>query len=143
MATSRSTSPFLSARARLGAAAGMLLAVAVACGTGTESVDGGASQDAAPACASLLPSSCPRAPSYANDVAPLVKRVCLPCHSPGGVAAERDLTTYKNLLRLESTALVQVNQCFMPPADAGATSAWTSDERTLLLQWFVCGSPDN
>lgn len=96
-----------------------------------------------PACVSGLPKTCPKAPSYATDIAPLTQRTCLPCHSKGAVASDRDLTTYKNLTRLETTAFIQVNECLMPPADAGPDVAMTPAERTELLQWFVCGSPNN
>jgi hypothetical protein len=95
------------------------------------------------ACPPALPTTCPHAPSYAKDIAPLVGRACVPCHSPGGVAFDRDLTTYRNLLRLETTDVVQVNACLMPPADAGPDAAMTLSDRRELLQWFVCGTPNN
>jgi hypothetical protein len=94
-------------------------------------------------CPPAAPSSCPETPSFAKDIAPLVKRACLPCHSPGGVAADRDLTTYANLIRLETTDFVQVDGCVMPPADAGPDASLSFQDRTEFLQWFVCGSPDN
>jgi hypothetical protein len=95
------------------------------------------------ACVAALPKTCPKAPSYATEIGPLTQRTCVPCHSHGGVASDRDLTTYKNLTRLETTAFIQVNECLMPPADAGPDVAMTHEERTELLQWFVCGSPNN
>jgi hypothetical protein len=95
------------------------------------------------ACPPAAPSSCPETPSYAKDIAPLIERACVPCHSPGGVAADRDLTTYANVVRLETTNFVQINGCVMPPADAGPDAALSLQDRTELLQWFVCGSPDN
>jgi hypothetical protein len=99
--------------------------------------------DSSAVCLPAAPSGCPEAPSYAKDIAPLVKRACVPCHSPGGVAADRDLTTYVNFVRLETTDFVQINGCVMPPADAGPDAALTFQDRTELLQWFVCGSPNN
>lgn len=95
------------------------------------------------ACPPVAASSCPQTPSYAKDVAPLVERACVPCHSPGGVAADRDLSTYSNFVRLETTDFVQVSDCLMPPADAGPDAALSLRDRTELLQWFVCGSPQN
>jgi hypothetical protein len=94
-------------------------------------------------CPPAAPSSCPATPSYAESIAPLVKRSCLPCHSPGQQAADRDLTSYANFVRLETTDFVQVEACLMPPADAGPDAAMSFADRTEMLQWFVCGSPDN
>lgn len=94
-------------------------------------------------CSASIPKNCPSAPSYANEIAPLVNRTCDTCHSINGSASDRDLTTYKNLTKLETTSLVQVADCLMPPSDAGADAMLSSDEREELLQWFVCGSPNN
>lgn len=95
------------------------------------------------ACNATIPKSCTVAPSYKTDIAPLVDRTCNTCHSIGNQAADRDLTTYKNLTKLGTTSLVQVEQCLMPPSDAGAGAMLAFDERAELLQWFICGSPDN
>jgi hypothetical protein len=94
-------------------------------------------------CPPAAPSACARTPSYAKDIAPLVERSCVACHSPGGIAADRDLTSYSHFVRLETTDFVQVSDCLMPPADAGPDAALTLGDRTELLQWFVCGSPNN
>lgn len=67
------------------------------------------------ACTKTLPTDCTTIPSYANDIAPLVAERCLPCHAAGGVASDRDLTTYANVEQLESTVLSQVYGCLMPP----------------------------
>jgi hypothetical protein len=95
------------------------------------------------ACNASVPKSCPNAPSYANEIAPLVKRSCVTCHAINGSASDRDLTTYKNLTNLETTSLVQVEDCLMPPSDAGPDAMLSPEDRTELLQWFVCGSPNN
>ena len=95
------------------------------------------------ACNASVPKSCPTAPSYANEIAPLVKRSCVTCHAINGSASDRDLSTYKNLTKLETTSLVQVEDCLMPPSDAGPDAALSPEDRTELLQWFVCGSPNN
>jgi hypothetical protein len=94
-------------------------------------------------CPPAAPSACPQSPSYTKDIQPLVERACVPCHSPGGVAADRDLRTYQDFVRLETTNFVQINGCVMPPADAGPDAALSLQNRTENLQWFVCGSPDN
>ena len=94
-------------------------------------------------CTAVLPSGCSVAPSYAATIEPLVQRACATCHGPGGVASDRDLTTYANVARLEITELIQIYACQMPPADAGADAMLSSDERQEMMQWFVCGYPDN
>jgi hypothetical protein len=104
-----------------------------------------AAEDAAVtvACSVSVPKSCPAAPSYATEIGPLVKRSCVTCHAINGSASDRDLSTYKNLIKLETTSLVQVQDCLMPPSDAGVDAALSPEDRTELLQWFVCGSPNN
>jgi len=106
-------------------------------------IEGALAVDSAPPVCVTLPKGCTKAPSYGASIAPLTERTCNPCHSKGGVASDRDLTTYKNLTRLETTAFIQVTGCLMPPVDAGPDAAMTTAERTELLQWFVCGSPNN
>jgi hypothetical protein len=99
--------------------------------------------ESAASCPPAAPSACAQTPSYAKEIAPLVERSCLPCHSPGGIAADRDLTNYSLFVRLETTDFVQVSNCLMPPPDAGPDATLTLGDRTELLQWFVCGSPNN
>jgi hypothetical protein len=70
-----------------------------------------------------------------------VQKDCLACHSPSGEAADRDLTTYANISKLQSTTLLQVSHCLMPPA--GANPGMTPAERTELVRWLVCGAPQN
>ncbi|MEO8875711.1 MAG: hypothetical protein ABI461_09000 [Polyangiaceae bacterium] len=95
-------------------------------------------------CSFAIPKDCPSmSPSYKTEIAPLVDRTCNTCHAAGKQASDRDLTTYKNLTKLETTSLVQVEQCLMPPSDAGADASLAPEERTELLQWFLCGSPNN
>jgi len=96
------------------------------------------------ACSKALPTTCDAAPSYKTDIAPLVARTCLPaCHEPNGTASDRDLTTYANIEKIESTVLSQVYACSMPPADAGPDATLTPQQRDEFLQWLVCGSPND
>jgi hypothetical protein len=92
-------------------------------------------------CPKVLPTDCGAVPSYQTTIAPLIASVCLPCHAPGGVAADLDLTTYQNVDQIESTVLTEVYGCLMPPADAG--TMLTPPERNELLTWLVCQSPEN
>ncbi|MBS2032748.1 MAG: hypothetical protein JST54_33050 [Deltaproteobacteria bacterium] len=91
-------------------------------------------------CPRDLPQSCRSPePSYANDVAPLVQAHCVQCHGPNGVSSDRPLGSYPQLFALRSDALDQVYNCRMPEAPQSLTDA----ERQTLLDWFVCGAPDN
>jgi hypothetical protein len=145
MATSRSTSRSRDARVVAGVAASLL--IAAACTQAASAPGGEAAADAGGAqgagCPVAVPNGCPRAPSYASDVAPVVHEKCVPCHSPGGQASSFDYTTYAGLSKEESTALVRVSQCQMPPPEAGPDGDLSAEERTLLLQWFACGAPQN
>jgi hypothetical protein len=95
-------------------------------------------------CSVALQSGCPPTLSYSTDIAPLVKRSCLPCHAPDGSASDHNLSTYAGLRRSGTSVLGQVNGCLMPPADAGPDAALTATDRTELWQWFLfCGSPNN
>lgn len=92
-------------------------------------------------CPNDLPASCPQPPpSYASDVAPVFARRCTGCHSPTGVEAERDFTSYDRIHQLRTDVLTQVYACRMPPADAAAP---TPAERATLLGWLVCGAPND
>jgi hypothetical protein len=129
--------------------AGLLLASAfAACSSpsdfGTDAQKPDATDDASPAMTCpATPSGCANVPSYANDIAPLVKRTCATCHAPGGVASDRDLTTYAGVSRWASTAYAQLIRCLMPPLDAGPDAMVTASERGQLEQWINCGAPDN
>jgi hypothetical protein len=94
-------------------------------------------------CTATFPSGCTTAPSYSQAIAPLVQRTCNGCHAAGGVAADRDLTTYKNVARLETTELIELNSCAMPPADAGPDAMLSAAEREEILQWLICDYPNN
>jgi len=92
-------------------------------------------------CPNDLPESCPSPePSFAADVAPVLQERCAPCHSPGGLAAERPLTSYASVHALRSPVLNQVYGCNMPPSTAEPLAA---GERDVLLAWLVCGAKDN
>lgn len=100
-----------------------------------------ASDGAVATCPTDLPPACPPVvPSYKSDIAPLLQRRCTMCHSPGGVASNRDFTSYAGVSANKSPMLNQVYGCTMPPADAAPPS---SDERHTLLTWLVCHAPNN
>ncbi|HEX5100805.1 MAG TPA: hypothetical protein VFV94_14945 [Polyangiaceae bacterium] len=94
-------------------------------------------------CPSGLPSdsACPdSAPSYQNEIRPLLDSYCSGCHYSGNRNSSQVLETYDDLHRSVSVVEKQVYQCEMPPAGEPQPPA---HERTALLQWLVCGAPNN
>lgn len=88
-----------------------------------------------------MPESCPStAPSYQNDVAPLVQSKCVPCHGPGGLESSISFTTYQPIFDRRFDVLQRVAHCLMPPADAGVAQQLDSSERELIAAWVVCGA---
>ena len=123
--------------------------------TGGTISDVGADDDAPPCtldldatveCPKDLPpdDDCPNAvPSYANTVAPVIAARCTSCHRPGGLAASIQFDTYAKIAANSNKIhmVTQVYQCRMPPPSCAAPL--TADERQTLLQWLVCGGPNN
>jgi hypothetical protein len=100
-------------------------------------------QDGAPArpCTLVLPRCAPPAPSYTAEIAPVIARRCLPaCHEPGGIEQVQPLTNYAEVFFRRVNVLQQVYHCRMPPIDKPELP---SEEVTAILNWLVCGSPNN
>jgi hypothetical protein len=101
----------------------------------------GSSSSSGSTCPEDLPAMCPASPpSYAKDVAPVIQGSCGPCHAPGGRQASRLLTDYADAFANRGPALNQVHACRMPPRDAPPL---TAEGRKILLEWLVCGAPNN
>jgi len=80
-------------------------------------------------------------PSYQDDIEALVEQRCLSCHGPGGKAYPTlDFKSYDRVHAQRTEILSQVYNCRMPPEDGVPL---TADELDTLLQWLVCGAPDN
>lgn len=91
-------------------------------------------------CGAAVPQACPSPmPSYQTQIAPLLQTYCITCHSPDG-AAGFDESTYATVNAQLSPILDQVAACQMPPV--GSPELPPSD-RLTLLDWLVCGGPDN
>lgn len=93
-------------------------------------------------CPSGLPSDATCAsevPSYALDVAPIIEQRCAGCHFPGNTRTGRVFASYDDISPVQ-TVLTRVYTCAMPPDGAPPL---TPDERSTMLQWFVCGAPEN
>jgi hypothetical protein len=91
-------------------------------------------------------------PSYSSAVASIVKNHCTPCHFPGGiVAANYDLSTYVNIVNAQTAVLSQLYACAMPPTggDAkygiapGSVPAMAPAQASVIVDWILCGAPDN
>jgi hypothetical protein len=99
--------------------------------------------DAAVECPSGLPSdgACPdSAPSYKDEIQPLLDAYCTGCHFAGNRDSSQVLETYDELQRSVSVIEKQIYHCEMPPSGEPQLPA---RERTALLQWLVCGAPNN
>jgi hypothetical protein len=82
-------------------------------------------------------------PSYQASIAPLLDRACnSTCHAPG--VGPWPLTNYSDVADWASIIQNDVQSCAMPPADAGAGNGSLTDaERAMLINWIICGAPDN
>lgn len=94
-------------------------------------------------CPSGLPSdsACPdSAASYKDAIQPIVDAYCGGCHYAGNRNSSQVLETYDELHQSVSVIEKQIYQCEMPPSGETPLPA---RERTALLQWLVCGAPNN
>jgi hypothetical protein len=82
------------------------------------------------------------APSYANDVAPILDARCNGCHGNGGQEAtgRNNLTTWINVKNLHPTPQRLISSCLMPPPPLAPL---TPTEKATVLTWFTCGEQDN
>jgi hypothetical protein len=117
------------------------------------SPDAGADGSSSDSCPTLSPSSqkCqnPKAPpSYATDVAPIIKERCSPCHFPGGLSDKIvDLSSYANVSNAETAMLNELASCEMPPIhgntefgiEAGTVPGLSQAQLDTIVDWFYCG----
>jgi uncharacterized membrane protein len=95
------------------------------------------------ACPSDLPSDAACAsevPSYAREVAPMIEQRCATCHYRGNTQSEDVFAEYGDVYSSRQTVLTRIYSCVMPPEGAPPL---TPEERRAVLQWFVCGAPEN
>jgi hypothetical protein len=94
-----------------------------------------------PNCPNDLPASCVTpVPSYQTTVSPIFTAYCLTCHSSDGQQSSSPLESYNDVYSNRSDVLAQIYSCRMPPSGQPQP---TTTERQILLQWFVCDSPQN
>jgi hypothetical protein len=96
--------------------------------------------DSGSTCGAGLPSSCPSTPpSFQTDVLPILNAKCNTCHVGGN--GPWPLSDYGSVWDWRSTILTDLENCAMPPADAGAML--TAEEQGALVGWVLCGAPHN
>ncbi|MFM9872333.1 MAG: hypothetical protein ACKVQS_02570 [Fimbriimonadaceae bacterium] len=89
----------------------------------------------------LTPSKGEPQPNFAEDIAPIIKKKCLPCHQAGGIGPF-DFTTYRNFNRHMDLIRIQVLSRSMPPtratSDFGplATTPPLTDEEIVIFQKY-------
>jgi hypothetical protein len=118
------------------------LALAAACGTNPSNPD--AANDPPANCLVIDASACNMPmPSYANDVAPVLDQACnSTCHAAG--VGPWPLDNYDDVSDWAPIIAGDVSTCRMPPEDAGAGNGLlTAAQRTMILDWVACGSPNN
>jgi uncharacterized membrane protein len=109
--------------------------VAILLGEGT----GCASKEECPA---DLPddSDCASAtPSYSQQVSGVMQQYCAVCHLPGNGRSSTLLSDYEQIYAERRTVFTQIYNCEMPVGHRELTP----ENRALLLQWLVCGAPNN
>ena len=116
----------------------------LACGgsSGSGSVSEGERLEAGAAVCQPLDAgaSCPATPpSFTNDVLPILNKDCnSTCHGP--MMGQWELADYGDVSDWAPLIQLDLADCAMPPADAGA---FATTDRMTILDWIACGSPNN
>jgi hypothetical protein len=105
--------------------------------------DGGAESATVTACPEGGYPDCPSPPpSWATQVRGIVDVGCAPCHFNGGTGTGLgdDFSTTRGLRHTLTTALTDLQRCTMPPSGSAVLSL---ADRETLMEWLVCGAPDD
>jgi hypothetical protein len=91
--------------------------------------------------------SCSHAPTFSQDIAPIVFKNCAPCHRPGE-AGPFSLLTYDDVLKKAKTISAVTQSRYMPPWPADPSYSRFLNERVLneaeiqtIKTWVENGSP--
>jgi hypothetical protein len=130
---------------------------AAACSGGSDSSDGGpeTSTSTCPPKPALTCTNPKSPPSYTKDVAPIVKVRCAPCHFAGGISDK--IEDFSTLSGVANAGTAIINQLVGPPACAmppiygntlydippGTVPGLTEAQEETIVQWIVCGEPNN
>jgi|SRR5580658_2396160 hypothetical protein len=111
--------------------------VLMACGNSTAGSDPATIENAIrTSCQLTAPTACSTPLQYA-DVAPILTRSCVPCHSGDAADMAWPLTAYGDVAAW--APIVQYDLCTdqMPPLDGGIAIA--PADRLAVLDWIQCG----
>jgi hypothetical protein len=121
-----------------------LLVLALLCCAGSDDDEGapGAAGTSGDACPNDLPdrAACEDgAPSYGREVAPIIDERCNACHYPGNAQTTAVWSDYDAVYARRRTIQSRIYSCVMPPQSAPQLPP---RERAVLLEWLVCGAPE-
>ena len=91
-------------------------------------------------CDVTAPTTCPTPSPHYSDIAPIVQRDCVPCHSGATPDGPWPLTGYKQLADWAGVIQDDLGNCTMPPLDGGVPI--TAADRLAILVWLQCGAPE-
>lgn len=80
--------------------------------------------------------SCGALPPNYQDVAPIIERRCLTCHSAESTTSRKRLDEYARVLGYAAAMEEQLLSCSMP-----RSGGMPAEERRRLLEWLACGAP--
>ncbi len=84
------------------------------------------------------PVDCPEpAPSYAANVAPVMRTRCANCHQPGAIQEFVPFQTYEQVQAWQVGIKAMLEACMMPPADQPQPAV---QEWRAILGWIACGA---
>src|SRR5580658_4018570 len=112
----------------------------MACGdapAGSDASDAATIENAIQTSCQLTPSTACSTPLHYADVAPILTRSCVPCHSGDAADMAWPLTAYGDVAAW--APIVQYDLCTdqMPPLDGGIAIA--PADRLAALAWIQCG----
>ena len=91
-------------------------------------------------CRHTTPACVGPAPTYAEDVRPILERHCFKCHAGDGVAAdEHDFSHFETLNAQKMALANEIGACAMPPSSEPPVPG---REAEALLRWAACGAAE-
>jgi hypothetical protein len=81
------------------------------------------------------------APTFSNDVLPIIDERCGGCHSPSNDAGLWPLADWQTIAEWQSTILSVLRNCSQPPPSS--KQVLTRVERETIEGWIECGAQNN